>query len=77
MMHDPEYLWSISVEPASFDLIMQKSHKLFREAYSGIARSVVTLDTPGFTDRNIGRLPYRRIPRPIFPLDDVDYNPFQ
>ena len=73
MMHDPEFWRSMGLEPESMDLIVQKSHKLFRAGYSDIVKSVVTVDTAGCTDRNIKRLPFRNIDRPIFPMDDVNH----
>ena len=73
MMNDPEFWRSMGLEPESMDLIVQKSHKLFRAGYAGIIKSVVTVDTGGCTDRNIKRLPFRKIDRPIFPLDDVNH----
>ncbi|MBL9214503.1 MAG: M81 family metallopeptidase [Opitutaceae bacterium] len=69
LFHDPELWRSLGVDPAAADVVVQKSHKLFRPAYAGIARSVATVDTPGATDRRLERLPYRRVPRPVFPLD--------
>ncbi len=73
MMHDPEFWRSMGLEPESMDLIVQKSHKLFRAGYTGIVKSVVTVDTGGSTDRNIKRLPFKKIHHPIFPLDDVNH----
>lgn len=70
LFHDPELWRSVGVEPGEADVIVQKSHKLFRPAYASIARSIVTLDTPGCTDRQLARLPYRRVRRPMFPLDE-------
>ena len=72
LMHDPEVLRSMGVDPAQFDLIVQKTHKLFRPAYAGIARTIVTIDTPGDTDRNVERLPFTKLKRPIYPLDEVE-----
>lgn len=71
MLNDPEIWRSMGLEPESLDLIVQKSHKLFRAAYADIHRTVVTVDTPGCTDRNISRLPFERVDRPIFPLDEI------
>ena len=71
MVHDPAVLRSMGVCPEQCDIIVQKSHKLFRAAYAEIAKSVVAVDTPGFTDRNVRRLAFERIKRPIYPLDDV------
>lgn len=71
LMYDPQFLRDLGVEPAEMDVIVQKSHKLFRSAYASIAKEIVILDTPGFTDLNIQRLPYARVPRPIYPLDEI------
>lgn len=71
LLHDPEILRSIGVSPEQCDLIVQKSHKLFRAAYRDIARSVQILDTPGFSDMNLKRLPFKNVSRPIYPLDDI------
>lgn len=73
MMNDPEFWRSMGLEPESMDFIVQKSHKLFRAAYADIVNSDETVDTPGCTDRNVKRLPYTKINRPIFPLDDINH----
>ncbi len=71
-IHDPEFWRSAGVDPGAADVVVQKSHKLFQPAYAGIVREVVTVETPGCTDRRLSRLPYRRAPRPIFPLEEAD-----
>ncbi len=71
LTHDPQFLRSIGVEPSEFDLIVQKSHKLFKPAYQDIAHSVITVDTPGITSIRIDELPFQRLRRPIFPLDKI------
>ena len=69
LMYDPQFLRDMGVEPADMDVIVQKSHKLFRAAYQNIAKTILIMDTPGFTDKNLVRLPFRKLPRPIYPLD--------
>ena len=71
LMHDPGVLRDMGIDPGRCELIVQKSHKLFRAAYRGIAESLVTVDTPGFTARNVPSLRFRRVERPIYPLDDM------
>jgi len=71
LVHDPQILRSMGLDPAKQDLIVQKSHKLFRAAYEGIAGSIVQLDTPGFTDMNLKRLPFKRVRRPLCLLDEI------
>ena len=69
LIHDPEVLRSVGIAPEECDLIVQKSHKLFRAGYRDIVRSVVALDTPGCTSMNLNEFPFERVRRPIFPLD--------
>lgn len=71
MIHDPQIIRSMGLVPEKQDIILQKSHKLFREAYKNIARSIVIIDTPGYTDMNIKRLPFKNVKRPIYPLDEM------
>lgn len=71
LIHDPEVLRSMGLAPESYDVIVQKSHKLFRPAYKDIVRSIVVLDTPGHTTMHLADLPFIRIKRPIFPLDAI------
>lgn len=72
MIHDPQIIRSMGLVPETQDIIVQKSHKLFRDAYKNIARSIVIIDTPGYTDMNIKRLPFKKVKRPIYPLDELD-----
>ena len=71
LMYDPQFLRDMGIEPTEMEVIMQKSHKLFRAAYKDIAKTIIALDTPGFTDKNLPRLPYKKVPRPIYPLDEI------
>ena len=71
LIHDPEVLRSMGVQPEEQDIIVQKSHKIFRPAYKDIARTILLLDSPGFSDPNLTRLPFKRVPRPFFPFDEM------
>jgi microcystin degradation protein MlrC len=74
LIHDAEVLRKIGIQPENQDIIVQKSHKLFRASYQHIAKSVVILDTPGFTDLNLKRLEFKNIDRPMYPFDDFELN---
>ena len=43
----------------------------FRPTYEPFAKAIIELDAPGPTDSNLARLPYTRVTRPLFPLDDI------
>lgn len=71
LLHDPEVLGLLGILPEKQDIIVQKFHKLFRAAYKDISRSVVILDTPGYTDQNLRRLPYKNLRGPMYPLENI------
>ena len=43
----------------------------FRAGFAGIGRRFIDVDTPGLATQVLSRLPYTRIRRPVFPLDDI------
>lgn len=60
---------SQGLEPKSFSFIGVKAAVAHRRAYDGIAARMLWVDTPGPCTSNVRSLPYRRIRRPVFPLD--------
>jgi len=69
MTVDPELFRSHGIEPVHCKIVVVKSPNGFRAAYEPIARAIFVVDTPGVSTANLGKLNWRRIPRPIFPLD--------
>ena len=73
----PVYTWdeecyrSVGLFPREAKLVQVKSPGGFRPIYEPFARAIIELDTPGPTDSNLARLPYKRVTRPLFPLDDI------
>ncbi len=70
LLYDPQLLREMGVQPEKMGLIVQKSHKLFRAAYQDIAKTILVVDTPGVTDKNLKRLPFQKVSRPVYPLDE-------
>jgi microcystin degradation protein MlrC len=60
MNHDRNALLSMGIDPASMAIIVQKTHQMFKAGYDGIMASFIYADTPGYTDRNFKRLPYKK-----------------
>ncbi len=56
------------VDPRAYRIVVVKTGYLFPEMRT-VARDAILLLSPGFTDLDLARLPYRRVRRPIFPLD--------
>jgi microcystin degradation protein MlrC len=46
-----------------------KSPNGFRAEYEPMAKAIFIVDTPGASTANLLSVPYRRVPRPIYPLD--------
>ena len=61
---------SQGIDPEALSVIAVKAAVAHRRAYNPIASASYTVDTPGPCSENLLRLPYRRIRRPIYPLDD-------
>lgn len=64
------------IDPAEYDLVVLKSPNGFRTYYGSMASRIFCVDVPGSTSPNLRSLPYRRCPRPMYPLDaDVVFDP--
>lgn len=64
---------SIGVYPEDYRMTVCKGGLAFREAYRPpVARTHILADTPGYSTANLTRLDYRRVRRPIYPLDEGD-----
>jgi microcystin degradation protein MlrC len=60
---------SQGIEPTTLSVIAVKAAVAHRRAYDPIAARMLWVDTPGPCSSNLRSLPYRKIRRPIFPLD--------
>lgn len=69
MTVDPELFRSHGIDPTYCKIVVVKSPNGFRAAYEPIARAIFVVDTPGVSTANLKTLPFRRVPRPIYPLD--------
>lgn len=62
---------SQGIDPERFQVIAVKAAVAHRQAYDPIAGVSFTVDTPGPCSSNLRSLPYRRVKRPLYPLDEV------
>jgi microcystin degradation protein MlrC len=69
MTVDPELFRSHGIDPVHCQIVVVKSPNGFRAAYEPIARAIFVVDTPGVSTANLRTLQWRRVPRPIYPLD--------
>ena len=60
---------SLGIDPKQSRIIVVKAAVAYKAAYEPIAGEIIPVDTPGLTAINPARFTYRRIKRPMFPLD--------
>ncbi|MCP5152664.1 MAG: M81 family metallopeptidase [Ectothiorhodospiraceae bacterium] len=60
---------AVGIDPRARRLVVVKSFNHFRAAFDPIAAATLYVAAPGTLDPDFTRIPYRRIPRPIWPLD--------
>jgi len=70
---DPELYRSQGIEPSGMDIVGVKSALQFRFCYEEISRSVLNLDLPGAARGRLEAMPFEKINRPIFPLNDFEW----
>jgi len=66
---DLQQFKAFGIDPAQKGVIALKSMQHFRAAFEPMAAQVVVCDSGALCTLHYERLPYRHVPRPIFPLD--------
>jgi microcystin degradation protein MlrC len=62
---------SQGIEPSERKIVAVKSAVHFRGSFTPIAKRIIEVDTPGLTSVDFTRFPYKKLPRPIWPLDEM------
>ncbi|MBQ6544881.1 MAG: MlrC C-terminal domain-containing protein [Lachnospiraceae bacterium] len=52
-----------------YRIVLLKSATHFRAWFQGRAKAIITANTPGITTEDFSLFPYRKLRRPIYPLD--------
>ena len=68
---DPTMYRCMGLDPTVARIVQVKSPAAFRHAYGPIAEDIFSLDTPGLCSPNFQVFPWKRVRRPLFPLDDI------
>jgi microcystin degradation protein MlrC len=69
---DLQVFLSQGINPSAKDVLVVKSVQHFRAAYAPIAREIVLVDSGGICSPDISRLKFKKLRRPIWPLDGVN-----
>jgi microcystin degradation protein MlrC len=68
---DPELYRSVGLEPRDAQIVVVKSPAAFRAAYAPLAVEILLLDAPGICSPDLRSFPFKRVRRPLYPLDDI------
>jgi microcystin degradation protein MlrC len=72
---DPELYRSHGIEPLDMKLVLVKSPLGMRMEYEPMAKAIIVVNSPGCCSPDLPSLPFRRIPRPMFPFDEFEFAP--
>ncbi len=73
---DLQVFLSQGIDPRTRDVVVVKSVQHFRAAYGPIAREVIVVDSGGICSPDISRLKFRKLRRPVWPLDAGVNDPY-
>jgi microcystin degradation protein MlrC len=67
----PELFTNVGIDPRSCRIVVVKSTHHFHAGFNPIAADILYVGGPGTLERDLARLPYRRITRPKWPFDQA------
>ncbi len=70
-MWNLQQLRALGIEPTRLRIVVVKAAIAYRAAYAPIARRIIEVDTPGLAAADVNRFEYKRLKRPIYPLDPL------
>ena len=68
-MLDLQQFRAFGIDPVAHRVVALKSQQHFRAAFTPIAAQVIVCDSGALCSPDLRRLPFYRVPQPIFPLD--------
>ena len=66
----PDVYRAFGIEPAEYQMAVLKTASNF-QFFAPISSQVIRVDTPGPGQSDVKTLPWRRVPRPIWPMEEV------
>ena len=67
--YDPGLFTHVGLEPEDCRYILIKSRQHFRAGFESLARHIILAAGPGVCSSDYSQFEFKRVPRPIFPLD--------
>jgi microcystin degradation protein MlrC len=69
--NDLEYFRAFGIEPTDRKMLVLKSAAHYRAAFDPIAAMTIEVDAPGLTSPNFRNFDFKKIPRPMYPFDEM------
>jgi len=66
---DLELYRSLGLNPESYKILLVKSCVHYRAAHEPIAKRIIEIDLPGWHGTRLAAFPWKKLNRPVFPLD--------
>ena len=66
----PAVYRAVGIDPAAYKIAVLKTASNF-QFFAALTAEVIRVDTPGPGQSDVMTLPWQRIPRPVYPLDDI------
>jgi microcystin degradation protein MlrC len=70
-IYDLEQLRIFGIEPTEKSVLVVKCMQGHHAAFDPISSVSLDVDSGGLTTVDIARLPFKKVPRPVWPLDDI------
>jgi microcystin degradation protein MlrC len=67
--NDADLFRALGIDPAAARVLLIKSRGHFRASFEPLASAIIEVDAPGAANPNLERYHYRRVDRPLWPLD--------
>ncbi|TXK86173.1 M81 family metallopeptidase [Paenibacillus sp. N3.4] len=64
------------IDVNTFKIVALKSSQHFRAAFEPISKQIITVDSPGLSTLQFSFFDYKRLTRPIYPLDEISVHSF-
>ncbi|MGE0823126.1 MAG: M81 family metallopeptidase [Candidatus Binatia bacterium] len=71
LVFEANHFRSLGIEPTERKILVCKAELQHRAGFDGIAKKIIDVDAPGLATPVLSRLPFSKIRRPVFPLDNL------
>jgi microcystin degradation protein MlrC len=70
---DEQFFLLHGIDVKTYKIVALKSSQHFRAGFEPLAAKIISVDSPGIATMDLGSFDYKRLERPIYPLDDTTY----